>query len=147
LNGSTLTLEDGDHLVVPRDEGTVYVFGTGSETLAFYPFYRHAGAEAYVAAAGGRGSAADGVYIVRAGDNRFLPAASQFIETGDMVFVDRTENITDDAVAQRLLLDLERLDLEKRRQESDSKFRILQTVLQTAATTASVVALIITARR
>jgi polysaccharide biosynthesis/export protein len=146
IQAENMTLRDGDRLVVPRDDRTVYVFGQ-VQRPGFLQLLPEGTADDYVEAAGGLGEAASLVYLVKAGDNRFTAADSEIVESGDMIFVDRQLNITDDVISQRLLMDQERLDLEIRRQKSDSSFRILQTILQTAATAASVVALIITARR
>lgn len=124
-------VQDGDRLVVPRDDGTVYVFGQVNRP-GYVPFREGTSATQYVERAGGMSSIASGVYVIEAGSGRHVPIREAgMVGTGDMIFVDRRTDIAETADMQRLLM-------EERRMRSESRFRTTQTVLQVVGTAAGV---------
>lgn len=129
--GETVVLEDGDRLVVPRDERTVYVFGQVN-LPGFVAIRDGADAEYYIEAAGGRSSLSSGTYVIEAGTGRQLTPGQSSISSGDMIFVDRYSDIADSAELQRLIL-------ETQRSRADARIRTTQTVLQVLGTAATLV--------
>lgn len=140
-DSAPIFLQDGDHLFVPRDEKTVYVFGQVLRA-GFVSFVEGRNAGYYIAQAGGRGyGAADTEpYIILAGTGAVNRLTSHIIQSGDMIFLDRLSGIVDDPALQTLVL-------EKERSRSDARIRTMGVVLQTVATVASVTALIISLRK
>jgi polysaccharide biosynthesis/export protein len=139
-------VQDGDRLVVPRDEGTVYVFGQVNRP-GYVSFREGESASHYLERAGGMSPIASGVYVIEAGSGRHVPIRDAgTVGTGDMIFVDRRTDIADTADMRRLVMDENRMLmeenrmlLEERRMRSESRFRTTQTVLQVVGTAAGVV--------
>ncbi len=86
-------LRDGDLLIVPTIERTVYISGQ-----VVRPGYVRVGddwkAKRYIDEVGGfsRGARESGVYVLKAGSQVWLPANQATIEPGDEIFVDKTVN-------------------------------------------------------
>jgi protein involved in polysaccharide export with SLBB domain len=85
---ANVTLEDGDIMLVPRNTGTVYVYGqvqnsgfiTWSENMAF---------EDYIARAGGFGESADDrrAALIKANTRAWVSPDDAVIEPGDIIYV------------------------------------------------------------
>lgn len=128
---SSIVLQDGDRLIVPRDEGTVYVFGQVNRP-GFVAHRTGLRAQDYIDMAGGASSTSSAVYVVEAGTGRHTPLRQAgTIGTGDMIFVDRRQDIADTAEMQRLVM-------EDRRARAENRFRTTQTIVQVVGTAASV---------
>ena len=102
-------LYDGDKLLLPLDQRKVQVIG---EVLrrGYVDYVPGAGAETYIAAAGGKGQYATFSYVIKAGTGELKVASETEIQSGDIVFVDR-----------KMLVDskeLLELDMAKRSQKS-----------------------------
>ncbi len=132
-------LRDGDRLVIPRDEQAVYVFGQVVRP-GFVAFAPGRDAGYYLSAAGGPGPGAGDAYVIDAATGTYRPAREAVIHSGDLLFVDRREDVADTPELQRLVL-------EDRRARADTRFRTFQTILQAASTAASIITLIILANR
>lgn len=124
-------LQDGDRLVVPRDEGTIFVFGQVTRP-GYVEFEPGRSAEAYITAVGGRSALAAEAYVVKAGTGQYLPARSAVVESGDMIFLDRQEDIADSAELQRLVLS-------ERQARADARLRTAQLAIQVVGTVATIV--------
>ena len=124
-------LQDGDQLIVPRDEQTVLVLGQVLRP-GYAAFEPGQAGERYVQEAGGRGPEAARTYLVKAGTGRFLTLGQGTVESGDIIFVDRREGVADTAELQRLLL-------ETRRTRADARSRVAQIVFSAIATTATII--------
>jgi protein involved in polysaccharide export with SLBB domain len=125
-----IMLRDGDRLVVPRDNNTIFVFGQVNQP-GYFPYRPDRSIDAYVEAAGGLGALATGVFVVKAGTGEFLPPERATLASGDAIFVDR-QDIADDPQLQRLLL-------EENRARADARIRSTQVLLQILTTAATVV--------
>ena len=127
----SITLQDNDRVVVPRDENTVFVFGQVNRPghVAIEP---GRDASYYIAASGGLSDMAGDAYVIEAGTGRYADARSADVFTGDLIFVDRREDRADDA-------DLQRLVYEEQRIRSERRSRILQTAFQTISATTAVI--------
>ena len=131
-------LQDGDRLLVPRDEQTVLVLGQVVRP-GYAAFEPSRAAERYIQEAGGRGPEAAQAYLVKAGTGQFLPLGRSSagsgeitVESGDIIFVDRREGVADTAELQRLLL-------ETQRTRADARSRVAQIVFSAIATTATII--------
>ena len=131
-------LEPGDRIYIPKDLKSVFVVGQVIQP-GFLPIQPGMSAEYYIAAAGGRSIAADEVYIVNPASGSFSNSAADLVQSGDVIFVDRDKPIAD-------TVELQRLVIEENRVRADSRFRTAQTVLQSVATLASAIALIVSLR-
>ncbi|MEX0929683.1 MAG: SLBB domain-containing protein, partial [Balneolales bacterium] len=82
---------DGDELYVPRDDRTVFIFGQVNKP-GYYPFGENLSAESYIARAGGLALAAepDRIFIIKAGTKSWYEPGETRLQSGDMIFVDRT---------------------------------------------------------
>ncbi|MGI9175525.1 MAG: SLBB domain-containing protein [Rhodothermales bacterium] len=129
--GEPVYLQDGDVLLVPRDEQTVLVLGQVVRP-GYAAFEPGRAGEQYIQEAGGRGPEAAKAYLVKAGTGRFLPLGQGAVESGDIIFVDRREGVADTAELQRLLL-------ETRRTRADARSRVAQIVFSAIATTATII--------
>ncbi len=95
LSGTTedIVLYDGDRLIFPRDEGTVFV--TGHVPLPGYvKFLPGMTANHYVERAGGLGPGAEGVYIYDGSSGTVRRGLDVPIRSGDTIFVDWLEQLT-----------------------------------------------------
>jgi len=136
-----VVLRDGDHLVVPRDDRTVYVFGQVVRP-GFIRVREGNPVSYYIEQAGGRGvgAAKQAPYVIEPGTRNVIRSDTHIAQSGDLIFVDRLSGVADDAQLQRLVLEQERA-------RSDARIRTANVVLQTVATAASVAALVISLRR
>ena len=139
-------LEADDRIIIPKDMMSVNVIGQVYQP-GYLPVQSGMSAEYYIAAAGGRSTSADRVFIVNPATGKFSESTTDIVYSGDVIFVDRIEAMADNVDAQRLIIEEYRVRMEEERIRSDSKFRTVQTVLQSVATVASAIALIISIRR
>lgn len=137
----TVKLRDGDHLVVPRDDHTVYVFGQVNRA-GFVPYVKEKDVNYYIAQAGGRGYGAVDTepYVIQPGTGTVHRLATHIIESGDMIFLERSGDVADNLELQKLVLETERV-------KSDAKIRTASVVLQAVTAVASLTALIISLSR
>jgi polysaccharide biosynthesis/export protein len=136
---AAIVLQDGDRLVVPRDEGTVYVFGQVNRP-GHIAVSEGGTPMTYIERAGGMSSAAADIIVIEAGTGRHIPVREAgTIRTGDMIFVARRSDIADTAEMQLLVMEESRMLMEERRMRSEARFRTSQTILQLAGTAAGVV--------
>jgi protein involved in polysaccharide export with SLBB domain len=86
-NGSTVVLEDGDLIIVPRDAGTVYVFGQVANP-GYVKFTAGQSYKTYIALSGGETNESTGdVRILKAGSYDWKFAHETTVESGDWIFV------------------------------------------------------------
>ncbi len=128
-------LMNGDRLHIPRDDGTVFVFGQVNMP-GFVPYVAGHVTSDYIRTAGGLGGAAEKVFLMEAGTRRFREGDGVSVRSGDMVFVSRTADTADSAELQRILL-------EDRRFRAETRSRTIGIVLQTISAVGTVVALIV----
>lgn len=85
-----ITLFDGDRLQIPRNDGTVFVFGQVNKP-GYYPFHRAWSADDFIDRADGFALSADTdrVFVIKAQTNSWYKADEVSIAPGDLVFVDR----------------------------------------------------------
>ncbi len=86
-----LNIYDGDRLYVPKDNQSVFVFGQVNEP-GYYSFHDKLKVRDYIDKAGGFTLPADSneVFIVKAGSRSWHNPSNTDIESGDMIFVNRT---------------------------------------------------------
>lgn len=125
-----ILLQDGDRIIVPRDDGTVFVFGQVNEP-GYVTYRPERTVEAYIQATGGRAALATETYVVKAGTGEFLSPENTTIQSGDALFVDR-QDMADDANLQRLLM-------EENRMRADARIRTTQVILQVVTTAATLI--------
>ncbi len=132
-------LRDGDRLVVPRDEQTVFVAGQ----VIRPGFVLHVAGQTqshYIAAAGGRSMFASTVYLLRSGTGEFILAENTVVKTGDVIFVDRKTDLAENAEMQRLVIAEQSV-------RADARIRVAQTIVQSIGTLATLVALVVSLSR
>ena len=139
--GADLVLQPGDRLVVPRDLGTVRVFGQVSEP-GYVPFTAGLTAADYVERAGGLGPAGTTFFTVDARTGRFTAGPEVQVQAGDAVFVDRPPT-SDSPQFESLALQQENIRLQEERSERDAERDRRQFLLQTITTTISTVGFLI----
>ena len=85
-----IKLFDGDRLQIPRDDGTVFVFGQVNSP-GYYTFINDQTLSQYIGNAGGFALAAetDRVFIIKPGSYSWYREGETDIEPGDLIFVDR----------------------------------------------------------
>ncbi|MCS7013173.1 MAG: SLBB domain-containing protein [Chloroherpetonaceae bacterium] len=84
---SDVVLEDGDLIIVPRDAGTVYVFGQVANP-GYVKYDAHRSYKDYIALAGGETSESTGdVRILKAGSFEWKYPNETVVESGDWIFV------------------------------------------------------------
>jgi protein involved in polysaccharide export with SLBB domain len=132
-------LRDGDRLVVPRDEHTVYVAGQVIRP-GFVLHTEGKPLEYYITAAGGRGAFSSDVYLMRSGTGEVVTNPASTVMSGDVVFVDRTEDLAESAEMQRLVI-------AEQSAKADARIRIAQTIVQSIGTLATLVALVVSLTR
>ncbi len=138
--GSSVVLQDGDRLVVPRDLGTVRVFGQVGRG-GYVAFAAGRSARDYVEAAGGLGPIATQVYVVDAATGQLTAGPDGIVRPGDAVFVDR-QPTADNAQYESLAiqqLQIERQDARDRRQ---ARFQLIQTTISVVGTVVSAIGII-----
>jgi len=84
-----LVLRDGDRLVIPRDQRSVYVFGQVMRP-GFVAFEPDRTLAEYVESAGGTGPNAGAVMLLRGLDGELIDDPGAAVRSGDLVFVDRS---------------------------------------------------------
>ena len=127
-----LALQDGDRLVVPRDLGTVRVFGQ-VERGGYLPYRDGARARAYVEAAGGPGPAATEVYVVDAATGGFTAGGDAVVRAGDAVFVGR-EPTSDNVSYESLALQERQIERQDARERRQARFQLIQTTISVVGT-------------
>jgi len=132
-------LRSGDRLFIPTDLNTIYVFGQVNQP-GYIPVMPGESVEYYLAKAGGRSQGARQVLIINPSSGAYSENLGQTMLSGDIIFVDRLEDLADTADMARLLIEADRIS-------SDARIRMMQTILQSVGTLASVVALVISIRR
>jgi len=92
---------DGDSLIIPRDESTVFVYGQVAKP-GIAEYQSNKSALDYIAQAGGFSISANrkNVYLIKAGSRNWVNALDSNIESGDWIYVDRIP--LDDLTQQRL---------------------------------------------
>ncbi|MBO6576968.1 MAG: SLBB domain-containing protein [Rhodothermales bacterium] len=134
-----VTLRDGDRLIVPRDEHTVYVAGQVIRP-GFVLHVEGRTVDYFIDAAGGRGAFASDVYLVRAGTGEVVAGTGTQVGSGDVIFVDRATDLAENAEMQRLVI-------AEQSARADARIRVAQTVVQSIGTLATLVALVVSLRR
>ncbi|HYE96762.1 MAG TPA: SLBB domain-containing protein [Rubricoccaceae bacterium] len=137
-------LRDGDRLVVPFDPGGVFVIGQVRQP-GLVPYRAGATAEDYVAAAGGLGPAATGVYVRETGTGLLRPADGVTVQPGDYVFVDRVPTADSESL-QALAIQERQLALQERRERADARARLITTTLGIVGTVLSAVSVYLLAQ-
>jgi protein involved in polysaccharide export with SLBB domain len=137
--GTSITLQDDDHVFVPRDENMVFVFGQVNRP-GYMTVRPGMSVDEYVEASGGRSDMAGHAYLIEAGTGRYVDARRAEARSGDMIFVDRRENRADSAELQRLLYEERRADLERRS-------RTWQNIVQTVGAATALVTTYLLIRR
>lgn len=119
----SVKLFDGDRLHIPKDDGTIFVFGQVNQP-GYYNFEDGKSADAYIRQAGGLALSADEdrIFIVKAQTDAWFRPGDVRIEPGDLVFVDRVP--FDELQAARAY------DLQKRAQRN-SNIQLIMTGLTT----------------
>lgn len=136
---ATVYLQDGDRLVIPRDEGTVFVFGQVDQP-GYLDFDPTRDVADYIALAGGKGPDAGNVFLIEAGTGRRLDASTHQPRSGDLIFVESKRRIVDNP-------SLAQLAQNEARNKADARIRIAQVASQIISATTSLLALIIALRR
>ncbi len=160
-DGEPVVLQDGDRLVIPRDERTVHVFGQVVRPgyLAYEP---GRAADWFVEAAGGRGANAGRVLHLRAATGAVVTEANAEVRSGDVIFVDRATAVTEsfaqrtadlqqgqldlsqrqvDLAHRQLELSQRQLESQERNQKREQRYRIFQSLLGTVSTVATIIVL------
>ncbi len=132
-------VKNGDRLVIPRNPDAVYVFGQVARP-GYVTYELGLSAEDYIARAGGAGENSKDIFVVHPGTGQFSAAGARALASGDMVFVDRENDMADSPELQRVLMEQERI-------KTTTRLQTWQTVASATGTLASVLALIISIRR
>ncbi len=119
----SIKLHDGDQLFIPKDDGTIFVFGQVNQP-GYYNFDDGKIAGDYIRQAGGMALSADPdrIFVVKAQSSAWFSPDEVTIEPGDLVFVDRVP--FDELQASRAY------DLQKRAQRN-SNIQLIMTGLTT----------------
>ncbi len=118
-----VVLYHGDRLHIPKNEGTVFVFGQVNQP-GYYNFEESKSTLDFISTAGGLALSADAdrTFIIKAESNSWYRAGDVVIEPGDLIFVDRVP--FDELQAARAY------DLQKRTQRN-SNIQLIMTGLTT----------------
>ena len=118
-----VVLYHGDRLHIPKNEGTVFVFGQVNQP-GYYNFDESKSTLDFISTAGGLALSADAdrTFIIKAESNSWYRAGDVVIEPGDLIFVDRVP--FDELQAARAY------DLQKRTQRN-SNIQLIMTGLTT----------------
>ena len=130
-------LQDGDRLVVPRDEQTVRVLGQVVRPGAV-DFRAATNIDYYLRAAGGQSPTAGPVYVIKAGTGQILLSGDASIESGDVVFVDSAEDLSITTDQERLALQLR----DDRRRNAQFWFGAVTSVVSVVVSAVTIVTLI-----
>lgn len=123
-----IVLKNGDRIHVPNDEKTVLVMGQVNKT-GYYPYSDGMDSNEYIQLAGGYSYAAERerTFIIKAGSREWRKPGETPVESGDIIFIDRTP--TDQFLANRTY------ELQKRQQ----RLTTYQIAFSTVTTLVSVV--------
>ncbi len=103
---------DNDRLHIPKDQHSIFVFGQvmNSGYFTYDPAFN---AEDYIDQAGGYAIAAETqrVFVIKAGSNAWMRPHETSIESGDLVFVDRTPY---ESVESQRLAEFQRREIRNR---------------------------------
>ncbi|ACY49496.1 polysaccharide biosynthesis/export family protein [Rhodothermus marinus] len=99
-----LPLYDGDRVVIPRDEQTVFVTGHVARP-GYVPYHPGQPARYYIAQAGGLGPQPRAIYVFDAGTGQVRQGPDAPVYSGDTIFVDRQPVADTPEVAQLVLND------------------------------------------
>lgn len=123
-----VTLFDGDRLQIPKNDGTVFVFGQVNNP-GYYAFIENQTISEYIGDAGSFALAAEPerIFIIKSGTYSWYREGEATIEPGDLIFVDRIP--FDDVQAAR------EYDIRRRELRNNS----IQIVLMGISTVASVI--------
>ena len=120
-----VTLIDGDRLLIPRDDQTVFVFGQVNNP-GYYAYNETGNDDVtdYIDRAGGMSIAADmdRVFVIKAGSKAWKPANEAFVRSGDMIFVDR---VPFESIAEKRAYDLQK------RQQRNSNIQLIMAGITT----------------
>jgi len=99
-----LPLYEGDRVVIPRDEQTVFVTGHVASP-GYVPYHPGQPARYYIMQAGGPGPQARAIYVFDAGTGQVRRGPDAPVYSGDTIFVDRQPVADTPEVAQLVLND------------------------------------------
>jgi len=99
-----LPLYEGDRVVIPRDEQTVFVTGHVASP-GYVPYHPGQPARYYIMQAGGPGPQARAIYVFDAGTGQVRRGPEAPVYSGDTIFVDRQPVADTPEVAQLVLND------------------------------------------
>ncbi|WP_245771992.1 polysaccharide biosynthesis/export family protein [Rhodothermus profundi] len=99
-----LPLYDGDRVVIPRNEQTVFVAGHVAKP-GYVPYQPGQPARYYILQAGGLGPQARAVYVFDAGTGQVRRGLEAPVYSGDTIFVDRQPMADTPEIAQLVLND------------------------------------------
>lgn len=125
---ASIFLQDGDEIVVERDKNTVLLMGQFNH-IGYIPFVNIRSIEDLVAAAGGLTNAADPsrIFVIKAGTGTWFTPENTTIESGDIIFADRSPII--DYQASRLLdIQEKQIELQKNQQRISRRQLLLSAV-------------------
>ncbi len=97
-------LYDGDRIIIPRDEQTVFVTGHVARS-GYIPYQPGQPARYYILRAGGLGPQARAVYVFDAGTGQVRHGLDAPVYSGDTIFVDRQPTADTPELAQLVLND------------------------------------------
>jgi polysaccharide biosynthesis/export protein len=119
----SIKLFDGDQVFIPKDDGTIFVFGQVNQP-GYYNFDDGKSARDYIRQAGGMALSADPdrIFVVKSQTSAWFSPDEATIEPGDLVFVDRVP--FDELQSARAY------DLQKRAQRN-SNIQLIMTGLTT----------------
>lgn len=82
---------DGDQLHIPKDDQTVYLMGQ-IKSPGFYPYEQNNSVDDYISKAGNFALSAETerVFVIKSGTRSWYQPSETDIESGDIIFVDRT---------------------------------------------------------
>lgn len=124
-------LHDGDRLFIARDQRKVLVIGE-VVNRGLVDWQPGQGIDAYIAAAGGKGTTATFAYVIKAGSGQLLDGYKATIESGDIVFINRKDSIVDAPDLQALQF-----------QRKSAQLQRIGTLVSTVTAAVSIVATII----
>ncbi len=135
---SDFMLEDGDVVVFPRDEPTVFVVGN-VPAGGYLPYREGWTAADYIDAAGGMAALSRDVYVYASVTGLSYKGIDQNVRPGDTIFVDR-EPKTDSPELQALLVT-------ERTSKRQLKLASIQTIITGISTIAAIVTTVVAIRR
>ncbi|MDG1753600.1 MAG: SLBB domain-containing protein [Rhodothermales bacterium] len=138
-DGDAVVLQADDRIVIPKDLNTVYVFGQVNNPgyLTFEPGHT---AAYFAAKAGGVNEHAETTFVVNPATGTYSIDTTVPVQSGDVIFVDRTGGIASSPEMARLIMEQDRI-------RADQRIRVIQAVVQSIGTLATVLTLIISIRR